>query len=295
MHKSQGFGVEIERGERKEYFKFLDGQAAPEKDGIMAGIDTTWSRVPKAAEVSKKIEAILQKYDATQPSASVPALVQLRRTLHALGDDNWAREKLSDVDEIIAACLGLHLEAVTEKPMAQPGENLALQIEAINRSPMAVKFESIRASAGGAPLAVGKDLPPNELVSEKTTAALPKNLLYTQPYWLRQPGTTGTYAVSEQTLIGQPENPPSVPVEVNLRVDDEAISYSLTPRFRKVDRVAGEVSEPLVIAPPAFAELPLPVFVFGKAEAKTVNVRVVAAAEKFTSDIALAAAGRLES
>ena len=26
MHKSQGFGVSIERGEQKEYFKFLDGK-----------------------------------------------------------------------------------------------------------------------------------------------------------------------------------------------------------------------------------------------------------------------------
>ena len=31
MHKSQGFGVEIERGERKEYFKFLDGEPVAEK------------------------------------------------------------------------------------------------------------------------------------------------------------------------------------------------------------------------------------------------------------------------
>jgi len=30
MHKSQGFGVEIERGERKEYFKFLDGEPVAE-------------------------------------------------------------------------------------------------------------------------------------------------------------------------------------------------------------------------------------------------------------------------
>jgi LmbE family N-acetylglucosaminyl deacetylase len=41
MHKSQGFGVEIRRGERKEYFKFLDGKAFT-CGGIGDGIDTTW-------------------------------------------------------------------------------------------------------------------------------------------------------------------------------------------------------------------------------------------------------------
>jgi hypothetical protein len=54
-----------------------------------------------------------------------------------------------------------------------------------------------------------------------------------------------------------------------------------------VDRVAGEVSEPLVIAPPAFVELPRPVFVFGNKKAKTINVRVIASAEKFSGSVAL--------
>ena len=61
---------------------------------------------------------------------------------------------------------------------------------------------------------------------------------------------------------------------MTIEVGGEEISYDLEPRFRKVDRVAGEVSEPLVIAPPAFVELPRPVFVFGGAQAKTVNLRV---------------------
>ena len=68
---------------------------------------------------------------------------------------------------IIGACLGLHLEAVTEKPMAQPGENLALQIEAINRSPVDVKFQVASRSDEGASQPVGKALSPNELMTEK--------------------------------------------------------------------------------------------------------------------------------
>ena len=99
---------------------------------------------------------------------------------------------------------------------------------------------------------------PNEVFTQKSTVALPKDLPFSHPYWLRQPGTVGTYAVSDQTLIGRPENPPPFPVEVTLQIGGEEITYSLEPRFRKVDRVAGEVSEPLVIAPPAFVELAAP-------------------------------------
>jgi LmbE family N-acetylglucosaminyl deacetylase len=287
MHKSQGFGVEVHRGERKEYFKFLDGKPVREGEGIFDGIDTTWSRVPKASAISDKIREILRNFDDTQPSASVAALLDLRQTLRHLGDNSWATKKLSDVDEIIAACLGLHLEAVTEKPAAQPGENLTVQVEAINRAPVQMTFQSMRVLKNGAVTPVGKKLAPNELVTQKSTVTLAKDLPFTEPYWLRQPGAIGTYTVADQTMIGRPESPPPFPVEVTLEVGGEEITYSLEPRFRKVDRVAGEVSEPLVIAPPAFVELPRPVFVFGSQKPKTINVRVIAAAERFTGDVAL--------
>jgi len=287
MHKSQGFGVEIERGERKEYFKFLEGEPVRDDGELFAGIDTTWGRVPQASGISSQVQEILDKYDATQPSASIPALLELRKKLRDLGDNAWAKEKLSDLDGIIAACLGLHLEAVTEKPVAQPGENLAIQIEAINRSPVEAKLQSVGALSAGTATTVDKILSPNELFTHKTAVPLPSNLPFSEPYWLREPGTLGTYAVSDQTLIGRPEDPPEVSIGVTLQVGGEALTYALAPRFRKVDRVAGEVSEPLVIAPPAFVELPQPVFVFGNAQTKTINARVIAAAEKFSGTLAL--------
>ncbi len=288
MHKSQGFGVEIERGDRKEYFKFLDGEPIKEGAGIMDGIDTTWARVPKAGDIGATIQDILKNYDASQPSRSVSALLELRKRVRSLGADSWAAEKLSEIDQIIAACLGLNLEAVTEKGMAQPGEEIALQVEAINRSPVEVKLETVRALPNGAATTVGKALSPNELLTQKMTVKLPQDLPFSQPYWLREPGTIGTYAVSDRTLISLPENPPPFPVDITLQIAGEEITYSLAPRFRKVDRVAGEVSEPLVIAPPAFVELPRPVFIFGNAQPKTINLRVIASGEKFTSNVALA-------
>jgi hypothetical protein len=287
MHKSQGFGVEVRRGQRKEYFQFLDGQARREGEGIFGGIDTTWGRVANPGGISDKVKAVLANFDETQPWKSVPALLDLRRKLRALGDDPWAHEKLNDLDGIIGACLGLHFEAVTGKPLAQPGESLALQIEAINRSPEAVTLKSLIVLEGGKEFPIGKPLLANELLTEKTTVSLPDDLPFSQPYWLREPGTVGTYKVTDQTLIGQPENPPPFPVSVTVEIGGEEITYALEPRFRKVDRVAGEVSEPLVIAPPASVQLPRPVFVFAGTGAKTINLRVIAASEKFHANLAL--------
>ncbi len=286
MHKSQGFGVEVRRGDRKEYFQFLDGKPVPEGSGIFSGIDTTWSRLPKSDGMSDEINRILKTFDDEAPWKSVPGLIELRKKIRGLGDDSWMKEKLTDLDEVVGACLGLHFAAVTEKPTAQPGEKLGLQIEAINRSPAEVKMQSIQIGQE-APQSLGKALSPNELVTEKETFSLPNDTPFSEPYWLRQPGTVGTYAVSDQTLIGRPENPPPFPIRTTIEIGGEEISYDLEARFRKVDRVAGEVSEPLVIAPSAFAQLPRPVFVFGGAQPKTLSLRVVAASDNFHGRLGL--------
>ena len=222
-----------------------------------------------------------------QPSASVAGLLDLRKSLQKLGDDFWAKEKLAEVDGLIAACLGLHLEAVSEKLAAQPGETLALQIEAINRSPVPVKWKSLRLLASGEVTAVDAALPNGELITKKASVKLPATLPFSQPYWLREPGTPGTFAVADQALIGRPENPPAFPVELTFEIGGEEIAYQVEPRFRKVDRVEGETNQPLVIAPPVFVELPRPVFVFGNTAPKTLNVRVVSQVEKAMGSVAL--------
>lgn len=288
MHKSQGFGVSIERGEQKEYFKFLDGKPADAGTAaitdLFSGVDTTWSRVPHAAQLPERIRAIIAAYDIKRPSTSVPALLEVRRSLPGLREEFWAKEKLADLDAIIAACLGLHIETVSEKPAAQPGESLALQIEAINRSPVAVQCKSVRVSADTSVL--DSTLPEGQLVTKKVSLNVPGNLPFSQPYWLREPGTPGAFAVADQTLIGRPENPPPFPVELIMEIGGQEIVYNLEPRFRKVDRVEGETNQPLVIAPAVFVELPRPVFVFGNSSPKTLNVRVISQVEKATGSVA---------
>ncbi|MGI9172567.1 MAG: PIG-L family deacetylase [Chthoniobacterales bacterium] len=286
MHKSQGFGVSIERGERTEYFKELEGP--PAEDGkLFSGIDTTWSRVPAAKEIGAQIDGIIARYDMTLPSKSVPALLEVHAALAKLGDDFWAKAKLSEIDRIIGACLGLHLEAVTDKPAAQPGETIPLQLEAINRSDVPVKFKSARLLTEGEVTPLDAALAEDTVFTKKVSLTVPANTPFTQPYWLREPGTVGTYAVADQNLIGRPENPPALPIQFTLEIGGHDITYDLAPRYRHVERVEGEVNEPLVIAPPAFVQLPQPVFMFGNDAAKTVALRVIASADLVKGEVAL--------
>ncbi len=285
MHKSQGFGAGIERGERTEYFKFLDGKAVENGD-LFSGIDTTWNRVKGGSEIAARIDAIIGRYEMKMPAASVPALLELHGLLGQLDDDFWKREKLSAIERIIGASLGLHLEAVSPKPAAQPGEATELQFEAINRSTVPVKFKSVRIS--GEITAIDSALVPDALFTKKIPVKLPEALPFTQPYWLREQATNGTFVVAEQALIGRPENPPAFPIEFILDIGGQEIAYQVEPRFRKVDRVQGEITEPLVMAPSAFVELPRPVFLFPDQSPKTINIRVIASAEKVNGSVALA-------
>ena len=108
------------------------------------------------------------------------------------------------------------------------------------------------------------------------------------PYWLRKPGTLGAFAVDDQQLIGLPENPPAVPVEIVLQVNDQALRYIVDTKYRTVDPVAGEMRRPLVIAPPVFANVVNGVFIFPTNEPKPVSVHVTAATGPVKGELKLA-------
>ena len=120
-------------------------------------------------------------------------------------------------------------------------------------------------------------LPPNELVKKDLTCRIPEDTPYSQPYWLRKPGTLGAFAVEDQKLVGLPEHPPTVPVELILQVSGRELRYIIDTKYRTGDTVPGEVPRPIVIAPPVFANVANNVLVFGTNESKTVSVQVTAA------------------
>lgn len=273
MHKSQGVGSPPRRGARQEYFKLLQG--ASMAGGLFDGVDTTWSRIPNAGPIAQKVRQVISAFAPADPAASVPKLLELRKLL-AGSSAEWAVAKRSEVDAIVAACLGLHIQSSTEEAAFSSGQPLAIKLEAINRSSVPVKLIEVRTPISGETLPVNSPLPENELVTRELSPTLPKDAAYSQPYWLRKPATLGTFTVDDQTLIGLPENPPPFPVDVALHVDGQDLHYRIDTKYRSVDPIAGEVRDELVIAPPVFANLSNPVFVFGDDKPKSVQVRVAA-------------------
>ncbi len=275
MHKSQGVGSPPRRGVRKEYFKPLEGQ--PMTNSVFEGVDTSWSRIPNSEPIAAEIRQIISKFDPADPAASVPELLKLRQAMSGVQDESWIPEKKAELDKIIAACLGLHVEASTATEAFTPGQTATIKLEAINRSNVPLTLQEVRFPNSGDSTKINATLPANELITKDLSCRIPDNTPYSQPYWLRKRGTLGAFAVDDQQLIGLPENPPAVPVEIVLQVNDQALRYIVDTKYRTVDPVAGEMRRPLVIAPPVFANVVNGVFIFPTNEPKPVSVHVTAA------------------
>ena len=274
MHKSQGVGRPPIRGARKEYFKPLEG--APITGGLFDGIDTTWARVPKSDAIAGKVKELLATFAPSDPAASVPKLLELRKALTGAADKNWMAAKREEVDALIVACLGLHIESSTVAAVVTAGQQLPIKLESINRSKVPVQLAEVRTPVSGERLRADAPLPQDQLVAKDLSPTVPREATWTQPYWLRKPAALGTFVVEDQKLIGLAENPPAFPVEVTVRVGDQDLRYLVDTRHRTVDPIAGELRHALVIAPPVFANLENSVFVFGDDNFKTVQVRVSA-------------------
>ncbi len=287
MHKSQGVGSPPRRGARKEYFKALAGP--PMTSALFEGVNTTWARVLESKAVAARIAKVVAEFRPTDPAASVPALLEVRQALEQLKDDDWVPQKLAELDRLVAACLGLHIEASTTVATVTPGQPVPVKVEAINRSDLAIELREVRFPVSGEVVPINSPLPRDELVAKELTPAVPPKAPYSQPYWLRHPGTSGTFSVDDQKLIGLPENPPHFPAEILLKVSGHEFHYMLDVKYRTVDPVAGELRQSLVIAPPAFVNFADGVLVFPDAQPKSVKVRVLAASGAVSGQLKLTA------
>ncbi len=286
MNKSQGVGSPARRGQRTEYFKWLAGE--PMNGGLFDGVDTTWKRVANSETIATKISKVIADFRPSDPSASVPGLLDVRDELDRIKEDDWVPQKKAEVDQIIAACLGLHLEASTETPVVSPGQELPVKIEAINRSNVAVNWISYRMASAQA-TSVGEPLATDKLVTKEFKTPVSGETKYSQPYWLRQPATVGTFTVEDQDLIGRPINPPHFPTEITVKIADREITYTLDTKYKTVDPIAGEVRDDIVIAPPVFANFVDPILIFPNPGAKKVRVRVLASDGPVKGDVHLSA------
>lgn len=243
QHKTQGFGVPSSRGRSLEYFKTIKG-SAPEKT-LMDGVTTNWDRLNDPS-MESAIQKLIADYSFTGPEKSLPQLLTIYQTLKKSGEGYWRDQKLEQVKQIIKECMGLYLEASTKTMFAVQGDSLQVNFVADNRVGSAVSISSVTIQTKKFEL--NDNLPVDENISHSFNVLIPASAKISQPYWLVEPMTKGSYNVSDQNLIGKPQNDPQSAV-VDLKINGGDFTYEIPIQYKSNDPVKGEEFEPLFIIP----------------------------------------------
>lgn len=275
-HKSQGFGSTGSRGEETEYLELLKGEPLINKSSLFEGIDTSWNRVKGGKSIGELITTIVNQYDFKNPSASIPNLIKAYAMIQALEENHWKKIKLEEIKKIIADCTGLYLEAVSNSQEATPGSVLKLNLEAINRSTIPMQLVSVTTLPEQKNTVLNTDLRDNIAQNKTIDLQLPQSINYTEPYWLREPGTVGLYTVKEQQNIGIPDIIRETKVVFNVKINDIEIPFERTVVYKYNDDVKGEMYNFLDIVPVVTTTIQDKVLLFTNTKSKYLGVTVKA-------------------
>ncbi len=284
MHRSQGMGAAERPGASKEFLTLVAGDA-PTKD-LFDGVDLSWNRVPGGAPVGDALAKAIEVFAPDHPENSVAPLLDARRLAASL-DDPLAKRKLESIDDAIALCAGIWLEAASDRYAYVPGASAKITATEVNRGPLPV--ESLGVDLDGAVNKPAKPLQPNTPLAVELTAQVAADAPYSQPYWLREPKHGDRYTVADPLLIGQPENPPLYKVTFRFRFGADRVDISRPVVYRFVDHQRGEQTRPLAIVPPVAIQLAGAAMVFGSPEPREVEVELKSAAPAQSGSLRLTA------
>ncbi|MDB5250944.1 MAG: hypothetical protein JWP27_113 [Flaviaesturariibacter sp.] len=279
QHKSQGFGVPRSRGEALEYFKQTGG--VPLGNELFSDVATDWARVPGSDDVARQVQAVIAGYDFLKPQQSVPGLVALYRSLKGLPAGYWRDQKLAEVKDLIEQASGLWLEAYTTEPYAVQGDSIRVNLVLNDR--LGVPMTSKAVSVASFDTTWNRALAANTNVTVSKTMAIDTNMTLTQPYWLREKMSEGSYTVNDQTLIGRPDVEPALTARFSVTVAGEPLVFTRPVRYKFTDPVKGELYQPLSIIPAATVATGPDILLMQKGEKTAQQATVLFAANRTLS------------
>ena len=276
QHKSQGFGVSANRGARIDYLLTKNGD--PMQQDPFDGVDVTWKRIKNSEGVQTLVNQIIAQYKPDRPATSVPALVQLYKAINQLDTNNInVRAKRQEVDGLIQQCLGLWFESNPTDFAAAPGERIRVNTTVVGRtSEVPVRLISVRYPVMGRDTILNLTLKANEVVPLPTSLMIPANQPISQPYWLEKPLVKGMFQVSDQRLVGLPENPAALTTQFTFDIAGQNFTFTRPWVFKSVDPVDGEIYRPFVVQPDVMINIAEKVYAFADNAPKTVEAVVKA-------------------
>lgn len=286
QHLCQGFGRLSSRGSEEEYLELLKGDLPENKENLFEGINTTWTRVDGGKEIGAILDKVEAEFNFKDPSVHLTDLVRAYQLLQKIDNEHWKELKTKELKAIIEEVAGLHIEAFTTQSYSTPGESIGMNLEAVNRSNKNISLESVLIN-GETKLDESFDLKDNELFRKEIEMTIPTSTAFTNPYWLMEKGTLGTYKVTNPDLIGKPETPRAFRVTFNLSFDGVKIPLTKDVSYKYGRPDKGEIYQPFEIVPKATSTLQDKVIIFSDGSSKQIPVTVKAHKDNVSGTIRL--------
>lgn len=248
MHKSQGFGVKMQRGEIPEYFTHLAGDSA--KVSFMDGIPTTWQRFSSTTGFDSQIADIIRQFDPENAAATIPLLVQLYGDLQQVPDTFLRNHKIRLVEDILLNLAGIHHDFTAPKFEYAPGDTLTATYAFIYRRGNMVSLSDLRLPGVTEPLKLGQKFSRNQLIERRIQLRIPESTPISNPYWLEKPHGEGRFEHPDRLMTGKPEGEARFWAEAEVIINGIAIKRRLPLQYKWVDPVKGELIRRVEIIPP---------------------------------------------
>lgn len=275
QHKSQGFGSPGRRGDALDFFELTKGE--PSAKDIFDGVNTTWSRLKGGEKVQPLVETAIREFDEEKPYSIVPQLLLIRKEISKLEPSVWRDRKIKETEMLLQACLGLFAEVTADNYWVSPSEKTIASFEIINRSAIEVNVDQIHIPGLSFDSTFSTALKNNVPLTFKTSKTVNAGMKYSDPYWLREPHSEGLFSVKDPSMIGKPENDPSMPVTIVFSIGTEKLIVTIPMVYKWTDPVKGELYRPFEVVPPVLLNLGEPVMVFSSDAPRKINVLVKAA------------------
>ena len=284
MNKSQGEGTSAQRGNVFNYLQLLNGESA-NKD-IMEGINDTWSRIPGGEKVSTLLKKADKEFNPEKPYEIIPTLLKAYSEMEKIKDNYWVPLKEKKLLEVIRSAAGIWIEAIASDYSSYPGGSVKIRAGIVNRSNYPFTLKSIQFQYGENKN-LDDPLKDNDFKTINEEITLPKDIPYTQPYWLRKPHKLGSYEVDDQQMIGKPVNKSPISVTFTLKAGNVEFKLTTPVFYRWNDPVSGENYRPFEIRPPVSINLDNSVYVFPNDNEKTVKVTLKSNADNMSGKLKL--------
>lgn len=273
MHRSQGFGAGVRRGEWPESFRLLAG--APFQNDLFEGIDMSWHRVPGGADVARYLEKMENNLDPDRPVEAIKGLYGLLDRIRGLPQTPLVQLKRNETLDLIRMLAGLFIEFVADKPEAVPGEDLKVTLGIENRGVAPVRLISYRVfPVQQVQKEIRESVQPGQYITHEAILKVPQGMPLTSPYWLEEPPRAGHYRVRNPKWIGLARTPPAFHAEVNLEISGRVLTYNIPLTYRWVDPVLGERRRDVVVAPAFNVQSAFDVVYFPDNQPRTLSFQV---------------------